>query len=105
MPQDNYFWRIFDCLTKEGEVGPYQSVQTYWLFSPIEAKQYQVDVPLHVTDGDTHVISLTGTQFFFHKQPHFRVEPRVAIKIPKMRLKCMESMQKLAKLTKVAKNF
>ena len=24
---------------------------------------------------------------FFYKQPHFRVEPRVAIKIPKMRLK------------------
>ena len=24
---------------------------------------------------------------FFYKQPHFRVEPRVAIKITKMRLK------------------
>ena len=24
---------------------------------------------------------------FFYKQPHFRVEPRVAIKIPKMKLK------------------
>ena len=24
---------------------------------------------------------------FFYKQPHFRVEPQVAIKIPKMRLK------------------
>ena len=24
---------------------------------------------------------------FFYKQPHFRVEPRVAIKIPKMRFK------------------
>ena len=24
---------------------------------------------------------------FFYQQPHFRVEPRVAIKIPKMRLK------------------
>ena len=26
-------------------------------------------------------------QTFSYKQPHFRVEPRVAIKIPKMRLK------------------
>ena len=65
---------------------------------------------------------------FFYNQPHFRVEPRVAIKIPKMRLKvamkllsilwnrgsrlldnfrlkCMENKQQLTKLTKVAKNF
>ena len=67
---------------------------------------------------------------FFYKQPNFRVEPRDAIKNPKMRLKvamkllsifgieaevakllhnfslkCMENKQKLAKLTKVAKNF
>ena len=27
------------------------------------------------------------TTHFFYKQPHFRVEPRVAMKIPKMRLK------------------
>ena len=68
-----------------------------------------------------------GYTFFLYKQPHFRVEPRVAIEYPKMRLKvamkllsifgivaklfdnfrlkCMENKQKLAKLTKVAKNF
>ena len=28
-----------------------------------------------------------GLTHFSYKQPHFRVEPRVAIKIPKMRLK------------------
>ena len=68
--------------------------------------------------------------FFISKQPHFRVEPRVAMKITKMRLKvamkllsisgieakvatffdnltlkCMKTKQKLAKLTKVAKNL
>ena len=72
-------------------------------------------------DSNTH---------FFYKQPHFRVESRVAIKTPKMRLKvamkllsifgievqvdklfdnfrlkCMENKQRLAKLTKVAENL
>ena len=72
-----------------------------------------------------------ATHFFFYKQPYFRVEPRVAIKMPEMRLKvamkllvvflesrlkvaklvdnlglkCMENKQKFEKLTEVAKNF
>ena len=46
----------------------YQSVDTLWLFSPIEAKQYQVDVPLHITDGDSHVISFTGVGVDPHRR-------------------------------------
>ena len=36
--------------------------------------------PLTKTSSNEHI-------HFFYKQPHFRVEPRVAIKIIKMRLK------------------
>ena len=32
-----------------------------------------------------HIVS--GLHILFYKQPQFRVEPRVALKIPKMRLK------------------
>ena len=76
--------------------------------------KYQIPYPLN--SPYTH---------FFYKQPHFRDEPRVAMKIPKMRLKvvlkllstfgieakvaklfdnfrlkCMENKQKLAKIDK-----
>ena len=36
------------------------------------------------------VWQIFGRYTFFYKQPHFRVGPRVAIKIPKMRLSCYE---------------
>ena len=45
---------------------------------------------LGVISGMDHLrlaLRLKGDYTFFYMQPHFRVEPRVAIKIPKMRLK------------------
>ena len=43
---------------------------------------------------------------FFYKQPHFRVEPRVAINIPKMRLKvAMKLLSILESRLQVAKLF
>jgi len=40
--QDNYDHRIIECLTPEGEIAPYQSLETLWKFSPIEARSYTV---------------------------------------------------------------
>ena len=43
---------------------------------------------------------------YFNKQPHFRVEPRVAINIPKMRLKvAMKLLSILESRLQVAKLF
>ena len=40
-----------------------------------------------------------SVHIFFYKQPHFRVEPLIAMKIPKMRLKVfLESRLKVVKL-------
>ena len=42
----------------------------------------------------------------FYKQPHFRVEPRIAIKIPKMRLEVAMKLLSISGIeAKVAKFF
>ena len=50
-------------------------------FLNFEIKRTEADTTVYIC---LHTVSLYR---FFYKQPHFRVEPRVAIKIPKMRLK------------------
>ena len=40
--QENYDWRVIECLTPFGEIQPHHYVDTQWLFSPLEAKCYQV---------------------------------------------------------------
>ena len=59
-------------------------------------KRHHVTIPSHIycvfLKLTFYIVSIGSLifkifKFFFYKQPRFRVEPRVAIKIPKMRLK------------------
>ena len=47
--QDNYDWRILECLTPSGEIPSQQSFESQWMFSPLEARSYSVsfEIMLH----------------------------------------------------------
>ena len=40
--QENYDYKIFECLNPTGEVLPGETVRVQWVFSPLEAKIYKV---------------------------------------------------------------
>ncbi|XP_071101269.1 cilia- and flagella-associated protein 65-like isoform X1 [Haliotis cracherodii] len=61
--QENFDQPIFECLNPIGEIPPGRSVALEWRFSPLEAKTYMIDVPVHVHHGDTAIITFTGVGF------------------------------------------
>ncbi|KAJ3162411.1 hypothetical protein HDU86_004891 [Geranomyces michiganensis] len=51
---------IFECKKQQGSILP-GSIETIdWIFSPYEIKEYEVDVPITVTGGQTHVVKFKG---------------------------------------------
>ncbi|KAL5005595.1 hypothetical protein ScPMuIL_016753 [Solemya velum] len=61
--QENFDQPILECLNPEGEIMPGRSVAVEWRFSPVEAKTYMVDVPIHVSEGDTAIVTFTGVGY------------------------------------------
>lgn len=61
--QENFDQPIFECLNPTGEIPPGRSLNIEWRFSPIEAKTYMVDVPIHVHNGDTAIVTFTGVGY------------------------------------------
>ncbi|KAH3749495.1 hypothetical protein DPMN_183993, partial [Dreissena polymorpha] len=61
--QENFDQPIFECLNPMGEIPPGRSLNIEWRFSPIEAKTYMVDVPIHVHNGDTAIVTFTGVGY------------------------------------------
>ncbi|XP_041929012.1 cilia- and flagella-associated protein 65 isoform X1 [Alosa sapidissima] len=60
---DNFGHPVLQCLTPYGEVLPGRSACTEWIFSPLEAKTYSVDIPIHVLEGDSVLIQFEGSGF------------------------------------------
>lgn len=63
MKGENFDQPILECLNPRGEIPPGRSLNIEWRFSPIEAKTYMVDVPIHVHNGDTAIITFTGVGY------------------------------------------
>ncbi|XP_053386703.1 cilia- and flagella-associated protein 65-like isoform X2 [Mercenaria mercenaria] len=61
--QENFDQPVFECLNPTGEIPPGRSLNIEWRFSPIEAKTYMVDVPIHVHNGDTAIVTFTGVGY------------------------------------------
>ncbi|XP_059199527.1 cilia- and flagella-associated protein 65 [Centropristis striata] len=57
---DNFNHPVLCCLNPEGEVLPGKAVMLEWIFSPLEAKMYHMDVPIHVQDGDSTLVRFEG---------------------------------------------
>ncbi|KAJ7345981.1 hypothetical protein JRQ81_001931 [Phrynocephalus forsythii] len=64
--EENHQHAVFMCLNPKGEIGPGLTAHTEWIFSPLEAKMYLVEVPIHILEGDSALITFQGTGFDPH---------------------------------------
>lgn len=61
--QENFDHPVFECLNPRGEIQPGRTAYVEWRFSPLEAKTYMVDVPIHVHNGESALITFTGVGY------------------------------------------
>ncbi|XP_070694450.1 cilia- and flagella-associated protein 65 [Pempheris klunzingeri] len=57
---DNFNHPVLCCLNPEGEVLPGKTAMLEWIFSPLEAKMYHMDIPIHVQNGDSMLVRFEG---------------------------------------------
>ncbi|XP_072436052.1 cilia- and flagella-associated protein 65 [Chiloscyllium punctatum] len=58
--EQNYNHPIFQCLNPRGEIQPGMTAYIEWIFSPLEAQSYSVNVPIHILGGDSALVTFTG---------------------------------------------
>uniref|UniRef100_A0A8C7CAS4 Cilia and flagella associated protein 65 n=1 Tax=Neovison vison TaxID=452646 RepID=A0A8C7CAS4_NEOVI len=61
--EKNFDHPIFCCLNPHGEIQPGTTAQVLWIFSPIEAKTYMVDVPIHILGWNSAIIRFQGVGY------------------------------------------
>ncbi|NXF11617.1 CFA65 protein, partial [Smithornis capensis] len=61
--EENFQHPIFVCLTPRGEIPPGKAGHIKWIFSPLEAKMYSVDVPIHIMGGESALITFQGVGY------------------------------------------
>ncbi|XP_076787765.1 cilia- and flagella-associated protein 65 isoform X3 [Arvicanthis niloticus] len=61
--EKNFDHPIFCCLNPKGEIQPGTTARILWIFSPIEAKTYTVDVPIHIIGWNSAVICFQGVGY------------------------------------------
>ncbi|KAK2839571.1 hypothetical protein Q5P01_013311 [Channa striata] len=63
---DNFNHPVLCCINPQGEVLPGQLAILEWIFSPLEAKTYQMDIPIHVQDGDSTLVTFEGCGYYYN---------------------------------------
>ncbi|XP_076858756.1 cilia- and flagella-associated protein 65 isoform X2 [Brachyhypopomus gauderio] len=61
--EENFGHPVLRCLNPDGEVQPGHTATLEWLFSPLEAKTYSVDIPVYVHEGDCTLVTFEGCGF------------------------------------------
>ncbi|XP_032045948.1 cilia- and flagella-associated protein 65 [Aythya fuligula] len=61
--KDNFQHPVFVCLTPRGEIPPGTTGQIEWIFSPLEARTYSVEVPIHILGGRSALITFQGVGY------------------------------------------
>ncbi|NXE89023.1 CFA65 protein, partial [Menura novaehollandiae] len=61
--EKNFQHPVFVCLTPRGEIPPGEIGHIEWIFSPLEAKTYSVDVPIHILEGESTLITFQGVGY------------------------------------------
>ncbi|XP_078535340.1 cilia- and flagella-associated protein 65 [Lissotriton helveticus] len=64
--ESNFQHPIFQCLNPQGEILPGMTAHVEWIFSPLEAKTYTVDIPVHILGGDSALITFQGIGYEQH---------------------------------------
>ncbi|XP_014841480.1 PREDICTED: coiled-coil domain-containing protein 108 isoform X1 [Poecilia mexicana] len=60
LQMENYDHPVLSCLSPQGEVLPGNKAMLEWIFSPLEAKMYHIDVPIHILERDSVIINFEG---------------------------------------------
>ncbi|TRY54347.1 hypothetical protein DNTS_011113 [Danionella cerebrum] len=68
LKEENFHHPVLQCLNPAGDLEPGHTAMLEWIFSPLEAKTYTVDVPIHVLEGDSMFITFEG-QGFDEREP------------------------------------
>ncbi|NXG43747.1 CFA65 protein, partial [Psilopogon haemacephalus] len=63
LQKDNFQHPVLVCLTPRGEIPPGTTGHIEWVFSPLEARTYVVDVPIHILGGETALITFQGVGY------------------------------------------
>ncbi|NWU60823.1 CFA65 protein, partial [Pterocles burchelli] len=61
--EENFQHPVFVCLTPRGEIPPGTTGPIEWIFSPLEARTYLVDVPIHILGGESTLITFQGVGY------------------------------------------
>uniref|UniRef100_A0A8C3NUV1 Cilia and flagella associated protein 65 n=1 Tax=Cyanoderma ruficeps TaxID=181631 RepID=A0A8C3NUV1_9PASS len=61
--EKNFHHPVFVCLTPKGEIPPGETGHIEWIFSPLEAKTYMVDVVIHILEGESTQITFQGVGY------------------------------------------
>ncbi|NWX42945.1 CFA65 protein, partial [Steatornis caripensis] len=61
--EQNFQHPVFLCLTPRGEIAPGTTGHIEWIFSPLEARTYLVDVPIHILGGESALITFQGVGY------------------------------------------
>ncbi|XP_038598736.1 cilia- and flagella-associated protein 65-like, partial [Tachyglossus aculeatus] len=64
--EENFHHPVFSCLSPLGEVPPGCVAQLQWIFSPLEAKTYVVDVPFRTSGGESARVTFKGVGYDPH---------------------------------------
>ncbi|XP_067426153.1 cilia- and flagella-associated protein 65 [Emydura macquarii macquarii] len=64
--EENFQHPVFVCLNPRGEILPGMTSHIEWIFSPLEARMYSVDVPIHILEGDSALITFQGIGYDPH---------------------------------------
>lgn len=60
LQNENFDHPVLTCLNPQGEVLPGTCNNIEFIFSPLEAKTYLVDIPIHIIGGDVALITISG---------------------------------------------
>ncbi|KAJ3591519.1 hypothetical protein NHX12_006652, partial [Muraenolepis orangiensis] len=63
LQEENFQHPVLCCLDPQGAVRPGGTAQLEWLFFPLEAKTYNVDIMIHIRGGDSMVVNFEGCGF------------------------------------------
>nr|XP_033800998.1 cilia- and flagella-associated protein 65 [Geotrypetes seraphini]XP_033800999.1 cilia- and flagella-associated protein 65 [Geotrypetes seraphini]XP_033801000.1 cilia- and flagella-associated protein 65 [Geotrypetes seraphini] len=64
--EQNFQHSVFQCLNPRGLILPGTSAHVEWIFAPLEAKTYSVDIPIHIIGGDSTLITFEGIGYDKH---------------------------------------
>ncbi|XP_024142553.1 cilia- and flagella-associated protein 65 isoform X3 [Oryzias melastigma] len=60
LQEDNFNHAVLRCLNPRGEVLPGRTAVLEWIFSPLEAKVYHMEVPVHIQNSSSALLRFEG---------------------------------------------